>query len=87
MYYNNCVSKKAKLKQIEIEKLNNKYENKLKVVNCTKFHDRYIIVDNAVIYHCGASINHAGKRVFNINRLEDNLVRDSIFSYLNLYLN
>ena len=35
------------------------------------FHDRYIILDGKECYHIGASLNHAGKRVFGIDRIED----------------
>ncbi len=35
------------------------------------FHDRYLILDERECYHIGASINHAGKRVFGISRIED----------------
>ena len=35
------------------------------------FHDRYLILDGKECYHIGASLNHAGKRVFGISRVED----------------
>ena len=35
------------------------------------FHDRYLILDEKECYHIGASLNHAGKRVFGISRVED----------------
>ena len=35
------------------------------------FHDRYMILDAKECYHIGASLNHAGKRVFGISRVED----------------
>ncbi|MBO5528204.1 MAG: ORF6N domain-containing protein, partial [Bacilli bacterium] len=35
------------------------------------FHDRYLILDAKECYHIGASLNHAGKRVFGISRVED----------------
>jgi len=36
--------------------------------NC---HDRFIIIDESVIYHLGASINYAGRKAFMINKIED----------------
>ena len=37
----------------------------------TRFHDRYLILDGRECYHIGTSLNHAGKRVFGIHRIED----------------
>lgn len=34
-------------------------------------HDRFIIIDESVIYHLGASINYAGRKAFMINKIED----------------
>lgn len=34
-------------------------------------HDRFIIIDESVIYHLGASINYAGHKAFMINKIED----------------
>ena len=53
--------------------------------NNNKFHDRYIIIDfntnNEMIYHSGASIKDAGKRITTINKIEEkevykNLIND-----------
>jgi hypothetical protein len=35
------------------------------------FHDRIIILDEALLYHMGASLNYAGRKTFAINRIED----------------
>ena len=43
----------------------------LKVVKSNKFHDRFIIIDNKELYHCGASIKDLGKKCFAINKIED----------------
>ena len=37
----------------------------------SSFHDRYLILDENECYHFGASFNHAGKRVFGVDRVED----------------
>jgi len=34
-------------------------------------HDRFIAIDESVIYHLGASINYAGHKAFMINKIED----------------
>ena len=67
----------TKLTTLDIEKYNEQYNN-LKIVFNDSFHDRYFIIDKKVVYHCGASINYAGKRTFGINILEDEIVKESI---------
>ena len=57
-----CKSK-GLLRKIDIEKYNKQY-NKLKVIYNDSFHDRYFILDNELVYHCGTSINHAGSKHF-----------------------
>ena len=58
------------LTNIDIKKYNNQYHNLTIKFNDT-FHDRYFIIDNNEVYHCGASINYAGTRTFSINKLDD----------------
>ena len=36
-----------------------------------KVHDRYILIDNSVVYHCGTSSKDAGNKVTTITRLQD----------------
>ena len=36
-----------------------------------KFHDRFIVIDNKELYHCGASIKDLGKKCFGINKIDD----------------
>jgi len=36
-----------------------------------RFHDRFIILDNAQVFHLGHSIKDAGKKAMMIHRLED----------------
>lgn len=60
----------SKLKKLDLEKYNFQYNN-LNVKYTDLFHDRFIVIDNKTIYHCGASINHAGKRAFAIDVIED----------------
>ncbi len=65
------------LKNIDIEKYNKQYNN-LEVKYNDTFHDRYIILDNKIIYHCGSSLNHLGNKTFSINKLEDKFVIKSL---------
>lgn len=48
-----------------------KQYNNLKIIYDNTFHDRYFIIDNKVVYHCGASINRIGYKTFGINLLDD----------------
>lgn len=43
----------------------------LKVSKTNKFHDRFIIIDNKNLYHCGASLKDLGKKCFAISKIED----------------
>ena len=54
----------------DIDKYNKQYHN-LKVVFNNTFHDRYFIIDDKKIYHCGTSINRIGYKTFSINTICD----------------
>lgn len=54
----------------DIERYNSQYNN-LEVIYSDDYHDRYFVIDEKEVYHCGASINHAGSRTFSINKWED----------------
>lgn len=74
-------SNKSKLSNLEINKFNKQY-NKLKVIYDNTFHDRYLITDKKEVFHIGTSLNHAGEKVFSINKLEDKLIKDSLINYV-----
>lgn len=46
------------------------------IINNDAFHDRYFILDNEFVYHCGASINYIGYKTFSITKLEDILLNN-----------
>jgi hypothetical protein len=69
-------SNKSKLKEMDIDKYNMEYSN-LEVRYNNTYHDRYIIIDRKIIYHLGASINHAGSKTFSINILEDEVIKNA----------
>ncbi len=56
-----------------ISKYKEQYNNLIVIYNNT-FHDRYFILDNEILYHCGASINRIGYKTFSINLIEDKIV-------------
>lgn len=47
------------------------------------FHDRFLVVDQVVCVHLGASINHAGSRAFMISAVEDASNRDALIKAVN----
>ena len=59
-----------------------KYElqyNNLTIINTDIFHDRFIMIDKKVLYHCGASFKDLGKKCFCISVIEDKqIIKDLI---------
>lgn len=70
---------KGSLSAKDITKFNAQYP-KLSVKTTKDFHDRFLIVDEAEVYHIGASIKDAGKKSFGITKIED---KDLIQSLVN----
>ena len=71
--------KKTKLSQVDINNFNQQYLS-LDIDYTEDFHDRFLIIDEAMAYHVGASLKDAGKKCFAINRIED---RANIIDILN----
>ena len=69
------------LKNIDLAKYYKQYNN-LKIIYNNSFHDRYFILDNSILYHCGASINHLGCKIFSINKIDDNAIKNKIIVYV-----
>lgn len=72
------VKKNSLLKEIDIQKYQSQYHN-LRVIYDSSFHDRFFLIDNSILYHCGTSLNHAGSKTFAINKINDN---DILYSFL-----
>ena len=56
------------------EELINKYKKQYQNVelkNNNSFHDRFIIIDNKVLYHSGASFKDLGTKCFAINKIDN----------------
>lgn len=62
--------KRTRLATQDIDIFNAQYPA-LKVNYTGVFHDRFLIIDETVAYHIGASIKDAGKKCFGINLIED----------------
>ena len=63
----------------DIEKYNKQYNN-LTVIFDNTFHDRYFILDNEIIYHCGASINKIGYKTFSITLIGDVDIKNTLIN-------
>jgi len=46
------------------------YQN-INFIHNDSFHDRFIIIDNHILYHCGSSFKDLGKKCFAISKIED----------------
>ena len=53
-----------------INKYKSQYNNITIKIN-KSFHDRFIIIDNKDLYHCGASFKDLGKKCFAINKIDN----------------
>ena len=69
------VKTKTLLTSLDINRYNSQYNN-LTIKYNDSFHDRYFILDNNKIYHCGTSINRIGSKTFSINIIEDKPVKE-----------
>lgn len=64
---------KTKLIVQDIQKFNSQYPT-LTVAQTTKMHDRFLIIDNSVLYHIGASLKDLGKKCFAFEILDSSLI-------------
>ena len=60
----------------DVAQFNKQYANSLTVKLTDKFHDRYLIIDNATLIHVGASLNHLGKRCFAFSTMDASFIPD-----------
>ena len=64
-----------------IKKYNSQYSNISTFIH-NGFHDRFIILDKNILYHCGSSFKDLGIKCFAINRVDNPFLLDNILSYL-----
>ena len=74
-------SDKSNIQKIDIQKFNKEYPL-LKIGKTNKFHDRFIIIDNKVLYHSGASFKDLGKKCFAITKIVDNNILEELLDKL-----
>ena len=73
-------SPNSNIRKLDIQKFNKQYPI-LKLAYGNKFHDRFIVIDNKELYHCGASLKDLGKKCFAISKIEDDEYIDKISNY------
>ena len=73
--------RQTKLTVADVKNFNRQYP-KLEVKYTGAFHDRFLIVDNGMAYHIGASLKDAGKKCFGISLMEDRRCAKEILLYL-----
>lgn len=74
---------KTKLSDADVAKFNAQYPS-LVVKHTKAFHDRFLILDEKIAYHIGASLKDAGKKCFAVNLLQDDGVVQDILQRLEL---
>ena len=69
------------------ETLKNKYlkqYNNIKFIKNSSYHDRLIIIDRNIVYHCGASFKDLGKKCFSIHEINDKEYVKTILKNINI---
>lgn len=74
---------KTKLSDADVNKFNAQYPT-LDVKYTKVFHDRFLILDEKIAYHIGASLKDAGKKCFAVSLLQDKGVIKDILQRLEL---
>ena len=70
-----------KITEKEVRDFNSQYGG-LSINYTDEFHDRFIILDRKILYHCGASLKDAGKKAFEISLTEDEKILEQILKRL-----
>ena len=83
------LSKTKKVVKVITNKYNNddynKYKkqyNNVKLTINNNFHDRFIIIDKKILYHCGASFKDLGNKCFEISKIEEEEILFKILKML-----
>lgn len=63
-------STKCNINKLDVNKFNKQYP-RLEILKTDRFHDRFILIDNRDLYHCGASLKDLGKKCFAISKMND----------------
>ena len=71
-------SRNRLLHAVDVALFNSQYGNSLTVKTSDKFHDRFIIIDKAILIHVGASFNHLGKKCFAFSSMDKSNIPDIV---------
>ena len=66
---------KTKLSKQDIQKFNEQY-SQLTLKHTSKAHDRFLIIDNKILYHIGASLKDLGKKCFAFEVLDSAWIKE-----------
>jgi hypothetical protein len=77
-----CSSRLSKLEKEEIKKFESQY-GKINIKQLDDNHDRFLIIDNEECYQLGASLNYAGKKMFDIIKNENKEIVDFLLKKIN----
>ena len=69
-----------------LKKYNKEYSN-LEVIKCDLFHDRFIVIDNKILYHSGASFKDLGNKCFALSLIEDKEILKGLLKYIKKKVN
>lgn len=58
--------------------------NNIKIISNYLFHDRFIIIDDNQLYHCGASFKDLGKKCFAITKIEEKEVLSNLLKHIDI---
>ena len=70
-------SDKAKLTEEDVSIFESQY-GLIEVIERNDIHDRFLIIDNKECYSLGASLNHAGKKMFAVCKIDNSDIIESI---------
>ncbi len=65
----------------DYDKYKEEYSN-INLIVDNSFHDRFIILDNKTLYHCGASFKDLGKKCFGINKIENENILNNLLEII-----
>ncbi len=71
--------KNCRISEQEFKAFNSQY-GPLTIRFTDEFHDRFLILDEKILYHIGASVKDAGKKAFEISLNEDEKLIDAILN-------
>ena len=66
---------KTKITPLDIQKFNEQYPL-LELKHTEKIHDRFLIIDNQILYHIGASLKDLGKKCFGFEIMDSSWIAE-----------